>query len=370
MDPNADYAALHAAAALREAGDCEHLDAAAGVVDARADGSVVRILSAAREHLEMDVAYFSHFGSADQVVQGSEGDRASFGLVPGRTIALIDSYCQRMLDGRVANIVADPRNDEQVMLLASTIDSDIGAYIGVPVSFSDGYLYGTLACARHAPAPWLGKRDVSFMHVLARLLAEQLERQEVASERERYRTEAVALNALVAALDARDSYSGRHSNAVVELAEQVAEELGLPQSSMGEIKHVALLHDIGKIGIPDSILVKPGPLSDAEWELMRSHSIIGAEIVASIASIAHLAAAIRAEHERWDGMGYPDGLVREQIPLASRIALACDAYDAMTSDRPYRDQLEPEYARRELAEHAGAQFDADVVAALLRVLGR
>ncbi|MDX6708877.1 MAG: hypothetical protein QOI48_4723 [Solirubrobacteraceae bacterium] len=181
---------------------------------------------------------------------------------------------------------------------------------------------------------------------------------------------AVALNALVAALDARDSYSGRHSNAVVELAEQVAEELGLPQSSMGEIKHVALLHDIGKIGIPDSILVKPGPLSDAEWELMRSHSIIGAEIVASIASIAHLAGAIRAEHERWDGMGYPDGLVREQIPLASRIALACDAYDAMTSDRPYRDQLDPEYARRELAEHAGAQFDADVVAALLRVLGR
>ena len=138
---------------------------------------------------------------------------------------------------------------------------------------------------------------------------------------------------------------------------------------MEEVKQVALLHDIGKIGIPDSILGKHGPLDESEWKLMHNHPIIGARIVSSIESIAPLARSVRAEHERYDGKGYPDGLTGEQIPLASRITFACDAYTAMVSARPYREAMDPADAAVELRDHSGTQFDPNVVTALLPVLG-
>ena len=110
------------------------------------------------------------------------------------------------------------------------------------------------------------------------------------------------------------------------------------------------------------MLQKQGRLTEGEWELMRQHPAIGERIVAATATLAHLAPAVRAEHERWDGRGYPDGLAETAIPIASRIVLACDAYHAMTSDRPYRAALGPEAAREELRSHAGSQFDPVVVA--------
>ena len=243
--------------------------------------------------------------------------------------------------------------------------------MGVPVRFSDGRLYGTLCCASHAATPWLGERDVAFMRVLARMLAHELERREIERAAQRHRNEAIALTALFAGLDARDSYTGRHSEAVVELSVQVTRELGMPASFVDEVKQVALLHDIGKIGIPDAILGKRGPLDESEWDLMHTHPVIGARIVASIEALAPLAPAVRAEHERCDGDGYPDGLIREQIPLASRITFVCDAYHAMISVRPYRAKaMHPSTAAVELRDNAGTQFDADVVAALLRIVER
>ena len=137
---------------------------------------------------------------------------------------------------------------------------------------------------------------------------------------------------------------------------------------MLEIEQVAVLHDIGKVGIPDSILLKRGPLTNAEWQLMRQHPAVGERVVANTESLAHLAPAIRAEHERYDGRGYPDGLTGDEIPIASRITLACDAYHAMTSDRPYRSALTREQALIELRDNAGTQFDPDVVAALLNLV--
>ncbi len=131
------------------------------------------------------------------------------------------------------------------------------------------------------------------------------------------------------------------------------------------VRQVGLLHDIGKIGIPDSILQKPGTLDAAEWKLMRQHPVVGAKIVGGTESLAHLASMVRAEHERWDGGGYPDGLEGEQIPLASRIIFACDAYHAMTSDRPYRRAMPVDQALRELEHNAGSQFDPAVVTALV-----
>jgi hypothetical protein len=117
---------------------------------------------------------------------------------------------------------------------------------------------------------------------------------------------------------------------------RVARELGMPESLVEEVRQVALLHDIGKIGIPDAILAKPRPLDQDEWKIMHTHPAIGTRIAASIDTLAALALALRAEHERCDGQGYPDGLTGEQIPLASRIKFACDPYDAMTGPRPYR----------------------------------
>lgn len=160
----------------------------------------------------------------------------------------------------------------------------------------------------------------------------------------------------MAALVARDGYTGAHSEAVVEHSVAVARRMGLSDEEVDEVQQVALLHDIGKIGVGDAILNKAGPLNEAEWEVMRMHPAIGEEIVASTKGLAPLAPAIRAEHERWDGEGYPDGLSGEEIPVASRIVLVCDAFHAMTSDRPYRKALGAEAALRELKKNAGTQF--------------
>ena len=189
----------------------------------------------------------------------------------------------------------------------------------------------------------------------ARPVADGIGREETEADG-RPSARATGVRELLAALAAHDGHTGRHSEAVAEHAVAVARRMGLSEEGVAEVEQVALLHDLGKIGVGDAILNKPGPLTDPEWELMRMHPVIGEEIVASTKGLAHLAPAIRAEHEKWDGKGYPDGLKREEIPLASRIILVCDTFHAMTSDRPYRKALGAEAALGELRKNAGAQF--------------
>jgi diguanylate cyclase (GGDEF)-like protein/putative nucleotidyltransferase with HDIG domain len=174
--------------------------------------------------------------------------------------------------------------------------------------------------------------------------------------------------ALAQALEERDQYTGEHSEFVVDLTERVAKELALDDEEIKEIRTAALLHDIGKVGIPDEILHKPGPLDDREWEIMRRHPAIGERIMRSIPGMGSIARIVRHEHERWDGGGYPDGIAGEQIPVAARIILACDAYHAMVSDRPYRKAMPHHAAMKELTENAGTQFDPQVVEALVGYL--
>jgi diguanylate cyclase (GGDEF)-like protein len=173
---------------------------------------------------------------------------------------------------------------------------------------------------------------------------------------------------LAAALEARDGYTGEHSDDVHALSVAVARRLRLGDEQIAEVESVALLHDIGKIGIPDHVLHKPGPLDDEEWLLMREHPVIGERILRPLPGLSAVATAVRHEHERWDGGGYPDGLAGEAIPLASRIVLACDAYTALVSDRPYRKALSTATATEELRRCAGSQFDPRVVEALLACL--
>jgi diguanylate cyclase (GGDEF)-like protein/putative nucleotidyltransferase with HDIG domain len=177
-----------------------------------------------------------------------------------------------------------------------------------------------------------------------------------------------AVAGLAVALLERDRYTGEHSEFVVDLAARVARSLGLDEEEVSRVRTAALLHDIGKVGVPDSVLHKDGPLSDAEWMLMREHPAIGERVLRAIPGLGGVARIVRHEHERFDGGGYPDGLSGEQIPIGSRIILACDAYHAMTSDRPYRAAMPHSDAIRELAKSAGTQFDPQVTEMLIGCL--
>ena len=157
-----------------------------------------------------------------------------------------------------------------------------------------------------------------------------------------------AVEALAVALLERDRYTGEHSESVVEMAAKVAIALGLSPTQVEEVRSAALLHDIGKVGVPDAILNKPGPLTPEERAVMAEHPVIGERILRSIGGFGGVAAIVRHEHESYDGRGYPDGIAGDEIPIGSRIILACDAYHAMTSDRPYRARMSDADAFAEL----------------------
>jgi diguanylate cyclase (GGDEF)-like protein/putative nucleotidyltransferase with HDIG domain len=176
------------------------------------------------------------------------------------------------------------------------------------------------------------------------------------------------LASLMSALEVKDDYTSEHAHEVGGLAGEVARRLGLDGDELRTVELGALMHDIGKIRIPESILNKPGPLDDEEWEVMRTHPELGARILAPIASLAPVVPIVRSSHERWDGRGYPEGLAGEAIPIGARIASACDAFRAMIEPRPYREPLKREQALAELTANAGTQFDPACVEALVVVL--
>jgi HD-GYP domain-containing protein (c-di-GMP phosphodiesterase class II) len=178
------------------------------------------------------------------------------------------------------------------------------------------------------------------------------------------------VTALANALEAKDLQTHEHASATSRLAVAVGTELGLTTAELRDLEFAAVLHDVGKIAIPDEILSRRGPLSDQEWAYVRDHTVIGERILRGIPFLRSAAAAVRSAHERWDGGGYPDGLAAEAIPLLARIVFACDTWDVMTSDRPYRDALTADEAERRLEAEAGHQLDPHVVAALLAVVRR
>jgi putative nucleotidyltransferase with HDIG domain len=174
--------------------------------------------------------------------------------------------------------------------------------------------------------------------------------------------------ALVAALDARDRYTAGHSAAVAIYARDIAERLGLSEEEQQLAHQCGLVHDIGKIGLPPGLLEKPGALTLAERRQMERHSEIGEGILAKVEDYAEIATIVRHHHERWDGQGYPDGVGGFDIPLISRIISVADAYNAMTSDRPYRDAMPSRVARMRLAQGVESQFDTTIVAAFEAIL--
>lgn len=173
------------------------------------------------------------------------------------------------------------------------------------------------------------------------------------------------LNAYVTALDAKDRYTRRHSEDVMVYSLEIARELELDEAMLADVEMAALLHDVGKIGVPDAVLRKPGRLTDDEFETIKQHPEMGAVMVSAVPGFEHILNAVRYHHERWDGGGYPDGLIGEETPLIARLMAVADAYSAMTTDRPYRQSMDPAHALTILEGGAGTQWDPTCVRAFL-----
>ena len=208
-----------------------------------------------------------------------------------------------------------------------------------------------------APLLWL-------LHVFAK---ERSERYAAALElQQTYRGTVMVLSDVV---EADDNYTASHCRSVVELSLATADELGLERDERQDLETAALLHDVGKIAIPKEILNKPAKLTDEEFELMKSHTVEGQALLDRVGGrLARVGEIVRSCHERWDGKGYPDALRGEEIPLAARIVFCCDAYSAMTTDRPYRAAMSRETAVEELRAHSGTQFEPRVAEAVCRVV--
>jgi putative nucleotidyltransferase with HDIG domain len=218
-----------------------------------------------------------------------------------------------------------------------------------------------------AEAPIALAGVVPFLWLMAAFSNERRERYAAALElNQAYRGTVMVLSDVV---EAEDTYTASHCRSVVELAAAVADELGLGYEKRQELEIAALLHDVGKIAIPNEILNKPAKLTDEEFALMKTHTIEGQALLDRVGGkLAKVGEIVRSCHERWDGRGYPDGLIGEQIPAAARIVFCCDAYSAMTTDRPYRKAMPQEEAIAELRRNSGTQFEPRVVDALIAVV--
>ena len=233
----------------------------------------------------------------------------------------------------------------------------------------DGLLtpIGILAGFAAAEEPYAGLLVLPLIGLFAIFAREREDRIDKQLELERaYRGTAMLLGDVI---EDDDAYTGEHTRGVVGLSLAVGRELELDEENLRDCEFGALLHDVGKVRIPNEIINKPGPLDDEEWAIMRTHTIEGQRMLARVGGVlGRVGEVVRASHERWDGRGYPDALITDQIPIAARIISACDAYNAMTTDRSYRKAMPPEVALAEMEACSGSQFDPQVVSALVRVL--
>ncbi len=202
-------------------------------------------------------------------------------------------------------------------------------------------------------------------------LAQEVDRKTKEVRRQQERLERVfiqGVNALAGAIDAKDSYTNGHSVRVAEYARRIAEQSGMSAEAQGDIYIMGLLHDVGKIGIPGSIINKPGRLTDEEYAVIKKHPVLGAGILENITEFPKLATGAKWHHERYDGKGYPDGIAGDEIPVVARIIAVADAYDAMSSKRSYREVLSQSAVRAEIEKGKGTQFDPLFADAMLSLI--
>ena len=236
-----------------------------------------------------------------------------------------------------------------------------GSELAVPIRVA-GEVWGVLNLEDHRKGAF-GPDDVVFTDMLVGHVGAALDRSRLFHELEGSFVTTMAM--LSDALEKKDAYTAAHADEVAELSVAVGRRLGLEPAELRTVKHGGLLHDIGKIGIRSEILSKPAQLTDEEFEEIKLHTIIGADMLSRIPSFADVVPVVRSAHERWDGRGYPDGLAGSEIPLGARIVCACDAYNAMVTERPYKAAMPVVEAKAEMRRCAARQFDPRVVDALV-----
>ncbi len=257
--------------------------------------------------------------------------------------------------------VADPADDPRYVAPAA---GDIEPFVSIPLMVK-GKPIGVLNLHAKEGAEAFSDYNVKFLGILAGESAVMLHNMDLFDSLQTFYLEMV--QTLARAVDSKDAYTHEHSDRARVKARKVALEMGLPEQMVRYVEYAALLHDIGKIGIDEAILLKPGKLTPEEYEQMKKHPIIGHQILSPVKYLGPVAQMVLYHQEWYDGRGYPEGLKGEEIPLGSRIVAVLDAWDAMTSDRPYRKALGREIAVGELKKGSGTQFDPKVVETFLRL---
>ena len=259
--------------------------------------------------------------------------------------------------------------DQNPCLISGTmqkqhLDEVIHSSMVVPLKIRDK-LFGVASAFSFSPARVFNEKDIYYMNFITQKAASAIEN--IALYENIYENLFSTLYAFVTALEVRDLYTRKHSTRVAKYANMIAEEMGCSEEEIDVISFAGSLHDIGKIGIRDDILLKPGPLSDDEYEEIKKHPAIGAEIIGKLGLWDREMEIIRHHHERFDGKGYPDKLSGQGIPKLARILSVADAFDAMASDRAYRSRMEKEKVINIIKENSGTQFDPIAVDAFLKV---
>ena len=257
--------------------------------------------------------------------------------------------------------VADPANDPRYLAPAP---GHVEPCVSIPLRVR-GKPIGVLNLHAKGGAEPFSDYNVKFLSILAGEAAVMLHNMDMFDNLQIFYLEMV--QTLARAVDSKDAYTAEHSDRARVKARRVAQEMGLPDPMVRHVEYAALLHDIGKIGIDEAILLKPGKLTPEEYEEMKKHPIIGHQILAPVKYLGPVAQMVLYHQEWFDGRGYPEGLKGEQIPLGARIVACLDAWDAMMSDRPYRKALGRDIALAELKKGAGTQFDPKVVDTFMRL---
>ncbi|MEW6325947.1 MAG: HD domain-containing phosphohydrolase [Nitrospirota bacterium] len=273
--------------------------------------------------------------------------------VPAFTLGPGEGISGEVVETGSAKIIC--RVDQHPRFIA--LPYPVTSLLSVPM-ITSGKVLGVINLSDKEGGGEFSTNDLKLLETIARQAAIALENARLFAEvRELFLS---TVKSLASAIDAKDPYTHGHSLRVAYYSAIIADQLQLPAEQREEVYLAAVLHDVGKIAVPESILLKPDSLDEQEWEEMRQHPLHSSEILSKVKQFESIARAVRHEHERYDGTGYPDGLTAEQIPLASRIIAIADAYDAMTTSRSYRQGMAPEQAMHLLVKSAGNQFDPKI----------
>lgn len=290
--------------------------------------------------------------------------------IPSDIVSSVRIKIGEGIAGKVAHtgkpiFVEDIESDIRFLRPNSEDRYETKSFISVPLRVKNR-IVGVLNINASREIKTFEDRDVRLLTILADQAAMTLENIELYNNLQDFYFELVQTLARV--IDAKDSYTYDHADRARHYAKLIAEKMHLPQPIVRHVEYAALMHDIGKIGIEEHILKKPGKLTPEEIEIIKKHPTIGNRIISPVTFLAPVAPMVLYHQEWYDGNGYPEGLAGEEIPLGSRIVAVIDAYDAMTSDRPYRKALPREYAISELKKGAGSQFDPNVVDVFVNIL--